>query len=78
MDPDVAPKPGSPWAAHLEALKEAGLDISQVRTMVRVLSSEPSPLAPVWNWYQRGVQLQLHHARYATPSPLRPAPGMPA
>jgi len=78
MDPDVAPKPGSPWATHLEALKEAGLDISQVRTMVRVLSSEPSPLAPVWNWYQRGVQLQLHHARYATPSPLRPAPGMPA
>lgn len=53
MDPDVAPEPGSPWAAHLAALKKAGLDIGQVRTMVRVLSSEPSPLAPVWNWYQR-------------------------
>jgi hypothetical protein len=78
MDPDVAPEPGSPWAAHLAALKKAGLDIGQVRTMVRVLSSEPSPLAPVWNWYQRGVQLQLDQARSAAPSQLRPAPSIDA
>jgi hypothetical protein len=78
MDPDVAPQPGSPWAAHVEALKEAGLDIGQVRTMVRVLSAEPSPLAPVWNWYQRGVQLRLRQARSAAPSQLRPAQGVHA
>ncbi|HEU0127281.1 MAG TPA: hypothetical protein VFQ48_01540, partial [Pseudonocardiaceae bacterium] len=54
MDPDFAPKPDSPWATHLQALEHTGLDIGQVRTMVRVLSREPSPRAPVWNWYRRG------------------------
>jgi len=78
MDPDVAPKPGSPWAMHLEALKEAGLDIGQVRTMVRVLSHEPSHLEPVWNWYQRGVQPRLAQARSAAPSQLRSATGVRA
>jgi hypothetical protein len=56
MDPNVPVEPDSPWAAYLRSLGKAGLDIGQIRTMVRVLSREPTPLAPVWNWYRRGVQ----------------------
>jgi hypothetical protein len=77
MDPDVPIAPGSPWEAHLSALKQEGLDIAQVRTMVRVLSHESS-LAPVWNWYRRGVRerniperLRPHEAGLA-PSPRAP------
>jgi hypothetical protein len=74
MDPDVPVAPGTPWESHLSALKQEGLDIAQLRTMVRVLSHEPS-LAPVWNWYRRGVRerniperLRPHEAGLA-PSP---------
>jgi hypothetical protein len=77
MDPDVPIAPGSPWEAHLSALEQHGLDIAQVRTMVRVLSHESS-LAPVWNWYRRGVRerniperLRPHEAELA-PSPRVP------
>jgi len=54
MSPDVVPAPNSPWAAYLRALVKDGLDLCQLRTMVRVLNRERS-LAPVWNWQQRGV-----------------------
>jgi hypothetical protein len=47
--------PDSAWAAHLRALEKGGLDLNQVRTIVRVLHATPSPLAPVWNWQKRGV-----------------------
>jgi hypothetical protein len=69
MDPNFALKPDSPWANHLQALEHAGLDIGQVRTMVRVLSREPSPLAPVWNWYRRGVQQRLDQTRSGPAAP---------
>ncbi len=49
--------PGSPWETHLSQAAASGLDRAQLRTMVLVLSSEPS-LVPVWNWQKRGV---LHH-----------------
>lgn len=61
MDPDVAPRPDSPWAAHLKALEDAGLSLYQIRTMVRVLAGEHS-LAPVWNWQQRGVRRAVEPA----------------
>jgi hypothetical protein len=55
MDPDVLPTPDSPWAAYLQGLRKVGVDLCQLRTMVRVLSRERS-LAPVWNWQLRGVR----------------------
>ena len=55
MDPDSPPAPDSGWAAHLRALAKGGLDLNQVRSIVRVLDSAPSPLAPIWNWQRRGV-----------------------
>jgi hypothetical protein len=36
-------------------LKPRGLDVDQIRTLVRVLD-EDTALAPVWNWQARGVQ----------------------
>jgi hypothetical protein len=81
MDPDVPIAPDSPWEAHLSALKEQGLDIAQVRTMVRVLSHESS-LAPVWNWYRRGVRerniperLRPHEAELAPSLPTPTSTG---
>jgi hypothetical protein len=53
IDPDAAADPG--WAAHLRALAKGGLDLNQVRSIIRVLNTAPSPLAPIWNWQQRGV-----------------------
>jgi hypothetical protein len=53
--PDRPPPPDSGWAAHLPALARSGLDLNQVRSIVRVLSPAPSPLALIWNWQQRGV-----------------------
>jgi hypothetical protein len=35
-------------------LPQAGLDVFQIRTLVRVLDQEPG-LAPVWNWQANGV-----------------------
>ena len=55
VDPGRTLKPGSPWRKHLEDAAKAGLDQAQLRTIVRVLSREPS-LAPVWNWQNRGVR----------------------
>jgi hypothetical protein len=56
MDPDVLPARNSPWEAHLQSLKKDGVDLCQLRTMVRVLSRDRS-LAPVWNWQRRGVRV---------------------
>jgi hypothetical protein len=36
-------------------LKPRGLDVDQIRTLVRVLD-EDTALAPIWNWQARGVQ----------------------
>jgi hypothetical protein len=44
------------WSEYLEALPAEGLNLSQLRTIVRVLSREPS-LAPVWNWQRRGATI---------------------
>lgn len=55
VDPGRALAPASPWGRHLELAARAGLDEAQLRTIVRVLDSEPS-LAPVWNWQRRGVR----------------------
>jgi hypothetical protein len=55
IDPDSPPPPESGWAAHLRALAKGGLDLNQVRSIVRVLNTAPSPLAPIWNWQKRGV-----------------------
>jgi hypothetical protein len=55
IDPDSPPRPDSGWAAHLRALAKGGLDLNQVRSIVRVLDTAPSPLAPIWNWQKRGV-----------------------
>jgi hypothetical protein len=53
INPDSPPDSG--WAAHLRALAKGGLDLNQVRSIVRVLDTAPSPLAPIWNWQKRGV-----------------------
>jgi len=55
INPDSPPPADSGWAAHLRALAKGGLDLNQVRSIVRVLHSAPSPLAPIWNWQKRGV-----------------------
>jgi hypothetical protein len=55
MDPDAKSSSGRPALTHSQAIKHAGLDVGQVRTMVRVLRNESS-LAPIWNWQRRGVQ----------------------
>jgi hypothetical protein len=54
LDPGAELAPRSPWQKHLTDVAGGGLDPAQLRTIVRVLSKEPS-LAPVWNWQQRGV-----------------------
>ena len=54
LDPGKQLAPGSAWQKHLTEVAGWGLDQAQLRTIVRVLTREPS-LAPVWNWQQRGV-----------------------
>jgi hypothetical protein len=61
LDPARELPPGSPWYKHLIDIAGEGLDQAQLRTIVRVLATEPS-LAPVWNWQQRGVH------RYGPPA----------
>ncbi|WP_157408272.1 hypothetical protein [Actinoplanes sp. N902-109] len=55
MAPDVAWGPTQPWYDHLHQVEQQGLNLSQLRTMVQVLSQEAS-LAAVWNWQHRGVR----------------------
>ena len=55
IDPDTKSSSDKPALTHSQAIKHAGLDVGQVRTMVRVLHNESS-LAPIWNWQRRGVQ----------------------
>jgi hypothetical protein len=62
LDPGHELAPGSPWQKHLTDIAGGGLDQAQLRTIVRVLDTEPS-LAPVWNWQTRGVH------RYLQPAP---------
>jgi hypothetical protein len=62
LDPEHELTPGSPWQKHLADVAGGGVDQAQLRTIVRVLDSEPS-LAPVWNWEIRGVR------RYVQPQP---------
>jgi len=56
MRPDAAWDPAQPWYSHMHDVEHQGLRLSQLRTMVQVLSQEAS-LAPVWNWQRRGVEL---------------------
>ncbi len=50
-----APADGDPAPGHFRHLFPAeGLDVDQVRTLVRVLAQD-AHLAPVWNWQARGV-----------------------
>ena len=55
MNPDADPAPDSAWGRYLESLQEDGMNLCQLRTIVRVLHDEPA-LAPVWNWQRRGVR----------------------
>ena len=55
IDPAAEPLPDSGWARYLRSLQDDGINLSQLRTMVRVLRNEPA-LAPVWNWQRRGVE----------------------
>lgn len=55
VDPYARLPKKSPVDAHLRAIRKAGLDIAQVRSIVRVLSKTPG-LAPVWNWENQGVR----------------------
>ena len=55
LDPGHELAPGSPWQKHLTDIAGGGLDQAQLRTIVRVLNTDPS-LAPVWNWQDRGVR----------------------
>ena len=60
-----------PWQKYLKKVAAQGLDQAQLRTIVKVLSKEPS-LAPVWNWQQRGVHKYVppeQEARAAIPRP---------
>ena len=60
-----------PWQKYLKKVAAQGLDQAQLRTIVKVLSKEPS-LAPVWNWQQRGVHKYVppeQEARAAIPKP---------
>jgi hypothetical protein len=54
IDPYVRLRKKSPAAGHLAAIGQEGLDVAQVRSIVRVLSRTEG-LAPVWNWERRGA-----------------------
>jgi hypothetical protein len=56
IDPKTPLAPDDPAAQHLRALEDAGLDLAQMRSIVRVLSQDSS-LAPVRNWQKRGVRV---------------------
>jgi hypothetical protein len=62
VDPGRTLPPESPWYKHLADVSKEGLDMAQLRTIVRVLDKEPS-LAPVWNWQRRGVRRYTHSAQ---------------
>ena len=62
LDPGKQLAPGSAWQKHLTEVAGWGLDQAQLRTIVRVLTREPS-LAPVWNWQQRGVRKYVRPER---------------
>lgn len=57
IDPKTPLARDDPAAQHLRALQRAGLDLAQLRSIVRVLSRDTS-LAPVWNWQRRGVKVR--------------------
>jgi hypothetical protein len=59
-DPD-----GSRSACSYAGLTAVDVDADQIRTLVRVLGQEHG-LAPVWNWYARGVKVRV------CPGPVRP------
>jgi hypothetical protein len=61
IDPETPLAQDDPAAEHLKALEDAGLDLAQLRSIVRVLSRDSS-LAPVWNWQSRGVRLRTETA----------------
>jgi hypothetical protein len=56
FDPFVADQELAPQSHHTaRMLNDAGIDCGQLRMLVRVLGEEQG-LAPVWNWYDRGVR----------------------
>jgi hypothetical protein len=55
FDPFDADQKVAPQSAEIvRILADAGVDCGQLRMLVRVLGEEQG-LAPVWNWYDRGV-----------------------
>jgi hypothetical protein len=65
----VAPQP----AQIVRILSDAGVDCGQLRMLVRVLGEEQG-LAPVWNWYDRGVSARCPRRR---PRSVRTCPATP-
>jgi hypothetical protein len=56
FDPFDADQKAAPQSAEIvKILSDSGVDCGQLRMLVRVLSEEQG-LAPVWNWYDRGVR----------------------
>jgi hypothetical protein len=60
------------WQKYLKKVAAQGLDQAQLRTIVKVLSKEPS-LAPVWNWQQRGVHKYVPPEQEARAANHQPA-----
>jgi hypothetical protein len=78
----IDPRVGSaPVSSHFSRLEVSGIDIDQIRVLVRVLD-EDTGLAPVWNWQTRGSMARAGLRRprsQAIPAPRRqPVQAQPA
>jgi hypothetical protein len=75
FDPFDADQQVAPQSAEIvKILSAAGVDCGQLRMLVRVLSEEQG-LAPVWNWYDRGVRARCPQRR---PRSARSCPTSPS
>jgi hypothetical protein len=74
FDPVDAEQKVAPQSAQIvRILSDAGVDCGQLRMLVRVLSEEQG-LAPVWNWYDRGVSARCPRRM---PRSVRSCPATP-
>ena len=78
----IDPRVGSaPVSSHFSRLEASGIDVDQIRVLVRVLD-EDTGLAPVWNWQTRGSMARAGLRRprsQAIPAPRRqPVQAQPA
>jgi hypothetical protein len=73
----IDPRSGSDGlASHFRHLPASGVDVDQVRVLVRVLD-EDTGLAPVWNWQTRGSMARADARRprsQVLPAPRRHQP----